>query len=99
MARNLLRAGHHVALWSHSAGKAVDLAKEGDGVACATPAEVGAQSDVIFLCVGDTEMSEKAILGGNGIIKGAKSGSTIEMPVPFPPASAGGSAKNFPNLE
>lgn len=77
MARNLLRAGHRVALWSHSAGKAVDLAKEGDGVACATPAEVGAQSDVIFLCVGDTEMSEKAILGENGIIKGAKSGSTI----------------------
>ena len=77
MARNLLRAGHHVALWSHSAGKAVELAKQGDGVACSTPAEVAAQSDVIFLCVGDTEMSEKAILGENGIIKGAKRGSTV----------------------
>src|SRR3954451_3963124 len=77
MARNLLRAGHHVALWSHSAGKAAELAKEGDGVACATPAEVGAQSECIFLCVGDTEMSEEAILGENGIIKGAKAGSTV----------------------
>src|SRR3954451_21374204 len=77
MARNLLRAGHHVALWSHSAGKAAELAKEGDGVACATPAEVGAQSECIFLCVGDTQMSEEAILGDNGIIKGTKAGSTV----------------------
>lgn len=77
MARNLLRAGHHVALWSHSEGKAAELAKEGDGVACATPAEVAAQSDCIFICVGDTKMSEKVILGENGIIKGAKPGSTV----------------------
>ncbi len=77
MARNLLRAGHRVALWSHSPGKAAELAKEGDGVACQTPAEVGAQADCIFLCVGDTKMSEEAILGENGVSKGAKAGSTI----------------------
>jgi 3-hydroxyisobutyrate dehydrogenase/2-hydroxy-3-oxopropionate reductase len=77
MARNLLRAGHRVALWSYSTAKAAALAKEGNGVACATPAEVGSQADCIFLCVGDTEMSEKAILGENGIIKGVKPGSTV----------------------
>ncbi|MEP6539413.1 MAG: NAD(P)-dependent oxidoreductase [Bryobacteraceae bacterium] len=77
MARNLLRAGNRVALWSHSPGKATDLAKEGNGIACGTPQEVGAESDVIFLCVGDTEMSEMAILGDKGIAKGAKSGSIV----------------------
>lgn len=77
MARNLLRAGHHVALWSHSPGKAEELAKTGDGVACATPAEVGAQSDVVFLCVGDSEMSRNCILGESGIAKGAKRGSVV----------------------
>ena len=39
MARNLIRAGHDVALWSHSGSKAEALAKEG-GTFCKTPAEV-----------------------------------------------------------
>jgi 3-hydroxyisobutyrate dehydrogenase-like beta-hydroxyacid dehydrogenase len=78
MARNLMRAGHQVALWSHSAGKAADLVKEvGSGVACASPSEAASKADCIFLCVGDTEMSRKAILGENGIIHGAKPGTTV----------------------
>ncbi len=77
MARNLLRAGHRVALWSHSAGKASELAKTGNGIACATPAEVAAQSDIVFLCVGDSEMSQNSILGENGLAKGAKAGAII----------------------
>ncbi len=54
MARNLIRAGHDVALWSHSAGKAAELGKLG-GVACSTPAEVATRSECVFLCVGDTQ--------------------------------------------
>ena len=77
MARNLLRAGHKVALWSYTSGKAEALAKEGNGVVCQTPAEVGAQSDVVFLCVGDSKMSEDAILGPNGVAKGAKPGTVV----------------------
>jgi 3-hydroxyisobutyrate dehydrogenase/2-hydroxy-3-oxopropionate reductase len=66
MARNLIRAGHDVALWSHSAGKAEALAKEG-GTACATPAEVAQRSECVFLCVGTTKMSSDAILGHEGL--------------------------------
>ncbi len=77
MARHLLKAGHHVALWSHTASKAVELAKEGDGLVCATPKEVGANADFIFLCVGDSDMSEHAILGKDGIIEGAKPGTVV----------------------
>ena len=62
MARNLMQAGHEVALWSHTASKAQELAKTGSGKACATPAEVAAESESVFLCVGDTAMSEKSIL-------------------------------------
>ncbi len=72
MAHNLLKAGHRVALWSHSGEKAKILAAEGDGVACATPREVAAQSDCIFLCVGDSAMSERVIIGKDGIIEGAR---------------------------
>ncbi|MGH9630737.1 MAG: NAD(P)-dependent oxidoreductase [Bryobacteraceae bacterium] len=77
MARNLLRADHEVALWSHTPAKARDLAKEGAGSFCQTPAEVGEKAECIFLCVGDTEMSEQVILGEKGIAKGAKPGTVI----------------------
>jgi 3-hydroxyisobutyrate dehydrogenase-like beta-hydroxyacid dehydrogenase len=76
MARNLLRAGHEVALWSHS-GKARELAGAGKGICCATPREVGAFADTIFLCVGNAEMAREVILGADGIIQGAKPGTVV----------------------
>jgi 3-hydroxyisobutyrate dehydrogenase-like beta-hydroxyacid dehydrogenase len=77
MARNLLRAGHEVALWSNTAAKAQELAAAEKGHFCSTPREVGEFADVIFLCVGDTAMSERVILGENGIAAGAKKGVVI----------------------
>ncbi len=77
MARNLLQAGHEVALWSNTGSKAQELAKAGNGKPCATPAEVGANSECVFLCVGDSAMSEQVILGPNGIADGAKPGTVV----------------------
>ena len=77
MARNLLRAGHEVALWSHTAEKARKLAAEEKGKLCETPKQVGENADCIFLCVGSTEMSRHVILGENGIIHGAKKGTVV----------------------
>jgi len=81
MARNLIRAGHEVALWSHNAAKARQLAEAeietGKGVFCATPRDVGAHADCIFLCVGNGDMSEKVLLGDNGVRAGAKPGTVI----------------------
>jgi 3-hydroxyisobutyrate dehydrogenase/2-hydroxy-3-oxopropionate reductase len=77
MARNLLRAGHEVALWSHTRHKAVELAREHNGRFCETPRDVGEFAECTFLCVGDTEMSEQAILGADGLIAGARPGSVI----------------------
>ena len=77
MARNLLRAGHEVALWSHSGEKARKLAAEAGGRACDTPRQVAENADVIFLCVGTTEMSKNVILGESGLIHGAKAGSVV----------------------
>ncbi len=81
MAGHLLRAGHDVALWSFTKGKAETLAKEGpkEGKAavCATPREVAERSDIIFYCVGDTAMAEEITLGPNGMIHAAKKGTVI----------------------
>jgi 3-hydroxyisobutyrate dehydrogenase-like beta-hydroxyacid dehydrogenase len=81
MARNLIRAGHEVALWSNNASKAKQLAAEqvetGEGVFCATPRQVGAHADYIFLCVGNGDMSQEVLLGENGVHSGAKPGTVI----------------------
>lgn len=77
MARNLMRAGHEVAVWSHSGAKARQLAEAEKGHFCQTPAEVGAASECAFLCVGDTRMSRQVILGKDGIAEGAKAGTVI----------------------
>ena len=77
MARNLLRAGHEVALWSKTAAKAKELAAAEKGTYCETPRQVGEKADFIFLCVGDTAMSEQVILGADGIAAGAKAGTVI----------------------
>src|SRR5258708_2838017 len=79
MARHLLEAGHEVALWSHTAAKAEELAAKfaGLGQACATPKEVAERSDVMVLIVGDTAMSEQAVFGPEGLMAGEKAGSVI----------------------
>ena len=76
MASNLITAGHEVALWSHSVGKAHQFTARG-GVACATPAEVAERSDYVFVCVGNTAMSRQVILGKNGLVEGGSKGSVI----------------------
>ena len=77
MARHLLEAGHEVALWSHTASKAQQLASTGKGIACSTPAEVGENAECVFLCVGDSAMSESVILGRDGVAAGAKPGTVV----------------------
>ena len=77
MARHLLEAGHQVSLWSHTSEKARELAKSGSGVFCSTPREVAQNAECIFLCVGDTAMSEQVILGPDGIIVGAAAGTVV----------------------
>jgi 3-hydroxyisobutyrate dehydrogenase/2-hydroxy-3-oxopropionate reductase len=77
MARNLLRAGHDVAVWSHNAAKARKLAGEEKGKFCDTPKQVGEHAEAIFLCVGDTAMVKEVILGAHGIAEGAKPGTAV----------------------
>lgn len=77
MARNLLKHGHQVAVWSKTSEKADALKSEAVAIPCATPKEVAAKADVVFLCVGDTAMAQEVILGTDGLVEGAAAGSTI----------------------
>ena len=77
MARHLLKAGHDVALWSNTTAKAEAMAKEGAGRACATPEEVAKLADMIFYCVGDTEMACEITRGHKGLLSGIKKGAIV----------------------
>lgn len=88
MARNLLRAGHDVALWSHTAAKAEQLAAEGKGLACTTPKQVAENADYIFLCVGDTDMSEEVLTGVDGVLDGARAGTVVADASTIAPAAS-----------
>jgi 3-hydroxyisobutyrate dehydrogenase-like beta-hydroxyacid dehydrogenase len=77
MARQLLKAGHEVALWSNTSDKAKELAKEGKGTACATPRDVAKRSDFIFYCVGDGAMARTVATGSDGLSEGVKRGAVV----------------------
>jgi 3-hydroxyisobutyrate dehydrogenase-like beta-hydroxyacid dehydrogenase len=77
MARNLLKAGHEVAVWSHTAEKSHKLASEAGAKACDSPKQVAENAEYIFVCVGDTGMSREVILGQNGVLAGAKPGTVV----------------------
>jgi 3-hydroxyisobutyrate dehydrogenase-like beta-hydroxyacid dehydrogenase len=77
MARNLLRAGHKVALWSNTLDKARKLAAEEKGQAFDTPRQVAENADYIFLCLGNTAMVRQVILGPDGVIEGARRGTVV----------------------
>jgi len=76
MARSLMRAGHQVAVWSHTRSKVDQLAKEG-ATACNTPADLARNAECVFLCVGDTRMSRETILGASGIASGKSGPLTV----------------------
>ncbi len=77
MARNLARAGHEVAVWSHTTSKAKQLAQEEKALACDSPRQVGEKAECIFMCVGNTGMAEEVLLGENGVIAGATPGTVV----------------------
>jgi 3-hydroxyisobutyrate dehydrogenase/2-hydroxy-3-oxopropionate reductase len=64
-------------LWSNTADKAVELARHGKAVACATPKEVAERADYIFYCVGDSDMAQSITLGENGLIHAIRPGSVV----------------------
>jgi 3-hydroxyisobutyrate dehydrogenase/2-hydroxy-3-oxopropionate reductase len=95
MAEHLLAAGHQVALWSHTKEKAQALAKTKGGVYCATPRAVGQRAECIFMCVGNTEMSEAVLLGKNGVIEGIQPGAVVADCSTIAPSAARRMAKHF----
>jgi L-threonate 2-dehydrogenase len=76
VARSLLRAGFRV----HACDvrdEAVQAVVALGGVACATPAELGAQCDVVITLVVNDEQTEAVLFGEQGAVPAMKKGSVV----------------------
>jgi 3-hydroxyisobutyrate dehydrogenase len=76
MANNLLKAGFSLRVWNRTASRTNELVAAG-AVAGESPADVAAHSDVIVICVSDTPDVEAVVLGEDGVMQGARSGSLV----------------------
>ncbi len=83
MAAHLLVAGHPLAVYNRSPDKAAALVAKG-AVACANPAQVAQQSDVIITMVGYPSDVEQVWLGAEGIIAHARHALLIDMTTSSP---------------
>ncbi|BCI54307.1 6-phosphogluconate dehydrogenase [Mycolicibacterium litorale] len=78
MARRIVEGGYELTLWARRPASVEPFAGTGAKVA-ASPAELGAASDLVCLCVvGDDDVRE-VLDGDSGVLAGLASGSTIAI--------------------
>ncbi|MDP1846915.1 MAG: NAD(P)-dependent oxidoreductase [Solirubrobacteraceae bacterium] len=75
MAANLARAGHELTVFNRTRATADAWAAEHGGTAVASPAEVGAASDVVISMVVDGDQVREVLLGEQGVAQGAAAGT------------------------
>jgi len=76
MALNLLQAGHQVTV--HNRTREWELPAEKAGARrAATPADAAREAEITITCVSDTPDVEHLVLGPDGVIHGARSGSLV----------------------
>lgn len=94
MAGHLLRAGYPLTVWNRTAGRAGELVAAGAREA-ATPADLGAASDVVFVCVSDTPDVEAVLFGPAGVSEGLAGGSLVVDCSSISPSSTRAFAARF----
>jgi 2-hydroxy-3-oxopropionate reductase len=93
MASNLKRTGHELFVHARRAESMEPLIAAG-AIACASPAEVARQVDVVFTMVADTPDVEQVIMGPDGVLEGLRAGSVVvDMSTISPAATRGMAAR------
>ena len=87
IARNIHKAGFPLVVHNRSRAAVDELVAEG-ARAAGSPAEVAAQVDVVFTNLPDTPDVEKVVLGGKGILAGARKGLIFVDNSTIKPAAA-----------
>ena len=71
---NLIKSGYRVLGYRRSS--LADFEKLG-GIAARSPAEIGAQADIVFSCLPSSEALEEVMQGPEGLLKSARAGQVI----------------------
>ena len=74
ISENLIKSGYRVLGYRRSS--LADFEKIG-GIAARSPAEIGAQTDIVFSCLPSSQSLEEVVQGPNGLIKSARRGQII----------------------
>jgi 3-hydroxyisobutyrate dehydrogenase len=94
MAINILKKGHALTVYNRTKGKEAVVVKAGAERADSQK-EAAAKAEVIIVCVSDTPDVEEVILGENGVIQGAQSGSIVVDMSTISPKATRKMAKNL----
>lgn len=76
MARNILKAGHELAVWNRSAEKAAALADAGARIG-GSPPEAAQDAEIIGLCLSTPEVVRSLVLGEDSVLGSAQRGAVI----------------------
>jgi len=76
MVLRLVGAGHRVVVWGRTAAN-LQPALDAGASAAASPAELAAQCEAVFLCVTDGDAVEAVVFGPRGVAEGTKRGTLI----------------------
>jgi 2-hydroxy-3-oxopropionate reductase len=76
MSRNLLKAGHKLVVYDIFPAGVKELAAAG-ATACSSAKDVAERSDIVITMLPDGPDVEKAVLGSNGVLEGARPGATL----------------------
>ena len=74
MAEHLLHAGHALAVWGRRR-QSMEPLLQADAIACASPAEVGRQAEIVFTMVTSSDDVAQLALGQDGFIHACAPGS------------------------
>ena len=76
MSRNILKAGHELTVYDIRPEAMETLVQEGADAA-ASPRELGAAADTVFIMVLNVEQVKASLLGEDGLLAGLKPGATV----------------------
>lgn len=77
MAGHLVRGGHDVTVYNRTPSRALQWVSEFGSRAFPSPAEVAAESDVVFVCVGNDDDVRQVMLAEGGVLDGARPGLIV----------------------
>lgn len=76
MCRRLLAAGYPLTVWNRNPDKCAPLVEAG-ARQVATPAELCQHTDLVMLCLANTEVVREVVFGADGVASGAKTGQLL----------------------